>query len=74
MAASFTITPDELFSGSNLLEIDAYQLDGGSPFGIMYSGFVSDSVQAQVPEPTTYVLMGLGLIGIGILVPRARRS
>ena len=51
--------------GAHTLAIDAYQ-DGslesppGNPFGVMYSGSLT-----QVPGPTTLALFSLGLAGIG---------
>ena len=64
----------DLGAGTYTLVIDAYQLVGGSPFGVMYSGSIDSEPTAPVPEPVSYVLMGLGLAGLGILVPRRKRS
>jgi hypothetical protein len=70
-----------LTSGINTLEIDAYQLAGGSPFGVMYNGSIDaeptaagDPTPTPTPEPASFLLMGLGLGAIGLLVPRLRRS
>jgi hypothetical protein len=75
MDAVLNITP-YLQTGSNLLEIDAYQYAGGSPFGVMYDGTITATAAPgdPAPEPASYVLMALGLAAIGILIPRARRA
>jgi PEP-CTERM motif len=73
--AVFTITSSEVAAGPNLLEIDAYQLSSGTPFGVMYEGsFSSDPGSPSTPEPASYVLLGIGLAGMGILFPRVRRG
>jgi hypothetical protein len=64
--------PLTLSAGTYTLVFDAYQLVGGSPFGIMYAGVLSDS-DATTPEPATYLLMGFGLAGLGALV-RCRKQ
>lgn len=73
MNATVDIGALNLTSGIHLLEIDAYQLVGASPFGVMYTGSI-DSEPAPIPEPASYMLLGLGLAGIATLIPRARRS
>jgi hypothetical protein len=72
MDATFNIAPMNLGAGTHTLEIDAYQFLGGSPFGVMYTGQI-DSEPSAVPEPGSYLLLGLGLAGMGILIPRSRR-
>jgi hypothetical protein len=70
----FNIT-SELAVGENVLELDAYQFLGASPFGVMYTATITETpADSPTPEPASYVLMGLGLLVIGILIPRARRA
>jgi hypothetical protein len=59
----------DLPTGTYTLVIDAYQLVSYSPFGVMY-----DAVLTNTPEPSTYMLMGLGLAGLGTLIRRLKRS
>ncbi|MGO4879549.1 MAG: PEP-CTERM sorting domain-containing protein [Bryobacteraceae bacterium] len=61
--------PLNLTTGTYTLVFDAYQLVGASPFGVMYNGVLTDT-----PEPATYLLMGLGLAGLGTLVRRRKRA
>jgi hypothetical protein len=61
-------------AGTYTLVIDAYQLAGGSPFGVMYAGSIDSEPSSSTPEPASYLLLGLGLAGIAILVPRRKRS
>ncbi len=61
--------PLSLTTGTYTLVIDAYQLIGGSPFGVMYGGVLSNNT---VPEPASYMLLGLGLAGLGVLARRKR--
>lgn len=63
------VIPLNLTTGTYTLVIDAYQLIGGSPFGVMYNGVLSDS---STPEPATLALMGLGLAGLGVMLRRRR--
>jgi hypothetical protein len=65
--------PLNLTTGTYTLVFDAYQLVGGSPFGLMYAGVLSDT-DASTPEPATYLLMGFGLAGLGALVRRRKRA
>jgi hypothetical protein len=55
---NFTAAP-----GTHTLEFDVYQL-GGSTYGVMYDGLVSDN--AGVPEPGTYVLIASGLLALAL--------
>jgi len=63
------VIPLNLSTGTYTLVIDAYQLVGGSPFGIMYDGVLTNT-----PEPASYVLLGLGLAALGTLMRRRKRT
>ncbi len=61
--------PLTLGTGTYTLVIDAYQYVGGSPFGVMYDGSLTDSA---TPEPASYILLGAGLAAIGLLSRRKK--
>lgn len=61
-----------LSAGTYTLVLDAYQYVGGSPFAVMYDSELSSST--GTPEPATYMLMSLGLAGLGVFVRRRRKN
>jgi len=65
--------PLNLGAGTYTVVIDAYQLVGGTPFGVMYDGVITEG-GSSVPEPATYLLMGIGLACLGGLIRRRKRS
>jgi hypothetical protein len=67
------VVPLNLAAGTYTLVIDAYQLIDGSPFGVMFSGELSPG-GATIPEPASFILLGFGLVGLGTLARRRKRS
>jgi hypothetical protein len=65
--------PLGLSTGTYTLVINAYQFDGGSPFGVMYAGVLASGTTGT-PEPATYMLLGLGLAGLGTFLRRRKRA
>jgi len=61
-----------LTTGTYTMVVDAYQLVGGSPFGVMYGGTLTGAGPESVPEPASCMLMGLGLAGLATLLRRQR--
>jgi hypothetical protein len=71
--ANAGVIPLSLSAGTYTLVIDAYQLIGGSPFGVMYDGELTGE-SPSAPEPASYMLMGLGLAGLAALIQRRKRA
>jgi hypothetical protein len=67
------VIPLSLSAGTYTLVIDAYQLVSDTPFGVMYDGQLTSS-SSPTPEPASYMLMGLGLVGLGAISRRRKRA
>jgi PEP-CTERM motif-containing protein len=68
------IIPLSLSAGTYTIVIEAYQLVPTTPFGVMYDGALYPNAIVSTPEPASYMLMGLGLAGLGTLMRRRKRA
>ncbi len=64
-------------TGNDVVRIDVYQVGTtttpqSNPFGVLYYGSFEQRQKRDVPEPTTLVLMGLGLFGVATAARRKR--
>lgn len=67
--------------GNDVIRIDAYQVGTGTtaaenPFGLLYYGAYGSGVgrSADVPEPASMALLGLGLLGAGLARGRRKKN
>ncbi len=70
--ASSTFGPSNFSGVTSITQSSAY--DGNNVLGNLESDFYTEGFNTTVPEPTTSLLMGGGLLGLGLLGRRLRRK